>query len=85
MRESRERRSHPVLTTDAILEIDGRERAIDHCLVSRKRDVPPAMAQAEKTLSSRLQAIADAHKCGLAVSYLPQARSGHAKKEMENY
>lgn len=76
---------HPVLTTDAVLEIDGREWAVDHCLVSREPDLPPAMAQADKTLSSRLQPVADAHKCGLAVSYLPQAKSGHTKKEIENY
>lgn len=35
---------HPVLTTDAVLEIDGREWAVDHCLVSRESDLPPAMA-----------------------------------------
>jgi hypothetical protein len=66
---------HPALTTDATMEIDGNEWAVDHCLVSREPDLPPAMAQAEKTLSSRLQAIAEAHKCGLAVSYLPQAKT----------
>jgi hypothetical protein len=76
---------HPVLTTDATMEIDGNEWAVDHCLVSREPDLPPAMAQAEKTVSSRLQAIAEAHKCGLAVSYLPQARSGHSRQEIEDY
>lgn len=43
------------------------------------------MAQAERTLSSDLQAIAEAHKCGLAVSYLPQARSGRSRQEIEDY
>jgi hypothetical protein len=76
---------HPALTTDATMEIDGNEWAVDHCLVSREPDLPPAMAQAEKTLSSRLQAIAEAHKCGLAVSYLPQAKSGHSRQEIEDY
>jgi hypothetical protein len=76
---------HPSLTTDATMEIDGREWAVDHCLVSREPDLPPAMAQAERTLSSRLQAIAEAHKCGLAVSYLPQAKSGHSRQEIEDY
>src|SRR5262249_125992 len=76
---------HPVLTTDAVLEIDGREWAVDHCLVSREPDLPPAMAQAEKTLLARLQPVADAHKCGLAISFLPQAKSGQTKKEGENY
>jgi hypothetical protein len=65
---------HPALTTDATMEIDGNEWAVDHCLVSREPDLPPAMAQAEKALSSRLQAITEVHKCGLAVSHLPQAQ-----------
>jgi hypothetical protein len=76
---------HHILTTDATLEVDGREWAVDHCLVSREPDLPPAMAQAERTLSSRLQAIAEAHKCGLAVSYLPQAKSGRSRREIEDY
>lgn len=76
---------HQVLTTDAILEIDGREWAVDHCLVSREPDLPPAMAQAEKTLLSRLQAVAEAHKCRLTVSYLPQAKSGRSRQEIEDY
>lgn len=76
---------HPVLTTDAVLEVDGREWAVDHCLVSREADLPPAMAQADKTLSARLQPVADAHSRGLAVSYLPQAKASHTKKEIENY
>jgi len=76
---------HQVLTTDATLEVDGREWAVDHCLVSREPDLPPSMAQAETTLSSRLQAIAEAHKCGLAVSYLPQAKSGRSRREIEDY
>jgi hypothetical protein len=76
---------HRALTTDATVAIDGNEWAVDHCLVSREPDLPPAMAQAEKALSSRLQAIAEAHKCGLAVSYLPQARSGHSRQEIEDY
>jgi hypothetical protein len=67
------------------MEIDGIEWAVDHCLVSREPDLPPAMAQAEKALSSRLQVITDAHKCGLAVSYLPEARSGHSRQEIEDY
>jgi hypothetical protein len=76
---------HEVLTTGAILQIDGREWAVDHCLVSREPDLPPAMAQAERTLSSRLQAVAEEHKCGLAVRYLPQARSGRTRREIEDY
>ena len=76
---------HPTLTTDGIIEIDGREWAVDHCLVSRSADLPPAMAQAERMLRSRLQAVADAHQCGLLVSYLPQANSGRGRQAIEEY
>jgi hypothetical protein len=76
---------HPVLTTDAIIAIDGREWAVDHCLVSRPSDLPPALAQAEAMLQPRLQAVADRYQCGLRVSYLPQGRAAHSLQDIERY
>ena len=32
---------HPVLSTDAVLEIDGRDWAVDYCLISRPAYRPP--------------------------------------------
>ncbi len=76
---------HPELTTDAIIDIDGREWAVDHCLVSRPEELPPAMAQAEAMLRSRLQVVAEQYQCGLHVSYLPQAQDGRSRRDIERY
>jgi hypothetical protein len=76
--------AHP-LTVDAIFRIDGTEWAVDHCLLSRPHDLPPAMSEAERKLKSRLDSVAQAHQCGLMVSYLPQARSKHTQADADDY
>src|SRR5258706_3036584 len=76
---------HPVLYTDAVLEIDGRDWAVDHCLISRPADLPPAMAQAEKTLRARLEVIAERYQRGVYAAYLPQASAGRAAKDIDAY
>ena len=64
-------RGHP-LTVDAMINIDGTEWAVDHCLLSRPQLLPPAMKAAEVALQTRLDAIAKEHKRLIFASYLPQ-------------
>lgn len=73
------------LTVDATIEIDGTEWAVDHMLLSRPANLQPAMAEAETALQNRLDAVAKAHKLSLLVSYLPQAKADHTKKQIDDY
>jgi hypothetical protein len=62
---------HP-LTVDALISINGTEWAVDHCLLSRPQLLPTAMEAAEAALQTRLDAIAQEHRCLIFASYLPQ-------------
>jgi hypothetical protein len=62
---------HP-LTVDALISINGTEWAVEHCLLSRPPQLPPALKKAEATLQPPLDAIAQAHNCVIHTSYLPQ-------------
>jgi hypothetical protein len=73
------------MTVDAIIQIDGQKWAVDHCLLSRPPDLPPALAAAEAALQSRLDAVVNTYRCGLIVSYLPQANNRHSKQQITDY
>ena len=73
------------MTVDAIIQIDGQKWAVDHCLLSRPPDVPPALAAAEAALQNRLDAVVNTYRCGLIVSYLPQAKNRHSKQQITDY
>lgn len=62
---------HP-LSVDALIDIDGEEWAIDHCLLSRPPQLPPAMNAAEAALQTKLDQIAHQHGRVIVASYLPQ-------------
>jgi len=67
-----DRDQHHHLTVDALIDIDGEQWAVDHCLLSRPPQLPPAMKNAEAALQTRLDAIAQEHGRMIVASYLPQ-------------
>jgi hypothetical protein len=73
------------LTVDAIIQIDGRDWAVDHFLLSRSSDLPPARAAGERELQPRLDAVAQTHKTGLLVSYLPQSKEKYSAQQIQDY
>jgi hypothetical protein len=75
----------PALTVDAIIQIDGHDWAVDHFLLSRPSDLPPARADGERHLQPRLDAIAQANNIGLLVSYLPHSKEKHSAQQIQEY
>jgi len=73
------------LTVDAIIRIDGQDRAVDHCMLSSPPDLPGALAAAEKALQHRLDAVAEQYQCGLNVTYQPQSAARHDKQHIDDY
>jgi hypothetical protein len=73
------------LTVDAIIQIDGRDWAVDHLLLSRLPDLPPARAEGKRELQPRLDVIAQENGTGLFVSYLPQSMGSHSAQQIQDY
>lgn len=60
------------LTVDAVINVAGREWAVDVCAVTFSPRLRPAMARGESVLRAPLEAIAAEAGIGLHVAYLPQ-------------
>ncbi|OLE28816.1 MAG: hypothetical protein AUG49_01300 [Catenulispora sp. 13_1_20CM_3_70_7] len=68
------------LTVDALIDIDGTIWAVDHCLVSRPPQLPPAVANAEKLLEPALEALAVKEQCRIVASFAPiSGKTGKAQ------
>lgn len=66
-----DRISGNTLTVDALIDIDGTVWAVDHCLVSRPPQLPPAVAYAEKVLEPALDSLAVKEQCRIVASFAP--------------
>jgi hypothetical protein len=61
------------LTVDALVDLDGTQWAVDHCLLSRDDRIPGARQGTEKRLQEPLEAIARQTGVALSVTYQPHA------------
>jgi hypothetical protein len=73
------------LTVDAIFTIDGQCWAVDHFVLAWQPDLVGPLEAAEKFLQPQLDAIVQAHTCGLLVRYRPHSRDKYARQQIADY
>jgi len=73
------------LTVDAILSIDGQDWAVDHFVLAWQPDLVGALEAADRLLQPQLDALVQAHTCGLLVRYRPHSRDKYTRQQIADY